>query len=78
MTGLGAKIGHSEGKDETAWMLLDYHQIIVHIFSKRSREYYSIDELWGDVKTVRIDDEGNISEQEAPPATKTSNNGTWN
>jgi len=37
-----------EGKEVAEWILLDYGSFIVHVFSKRAREYYSLEKLWGD------------------------------
>jgi ribosome-associated protein len=37
-----------EGREKADWILMDYGYFIVHIFSKDSREYYSLEKLWGD------------------------------
>ena len=37
-----------EGKENADWILMDYGNFVVHIFSERSRSYYSLDKLWGD------------------------------
>jgi ribosome-associated protein len=37
-----------EGRGAAEWILLDYGSFIVHVFSKQSREYYSLEKLWGD------------------------------
>jgi ribosome-associated protein len=37
-----------EGKEHAEWILMDYGDFIVHIFSERTREYYSLEKLWGD------------------------------
>ncbi len=37
-----------EGKENAEWILMDYGDFIVHIFSLRAREYYSLEKLWGD------------------------------
>ncbi len=37
-----------EGKENAEWILMDYGSFIVHVFSKRAREYYSLEKLWGD------------------------------
>jgi ribosome-associated protein len=37
-----------EGKENAEWILMDYGEFIVHIFSSRAREYYSLEKLWGD------------------------------
>lgn len=45
---------HTEGSDNAEWVLIDYINIVVHVFQKHIREYYSIEELWGDAKTTEI------------------------
>jgi len=37
-----------EGKKHAEWILMDYGNFIVHVFSERAREYYSLEKLWGD------------------------------
>ena len=37
-----------EGRNSADWILLDYGHFIVHIFSPKAREYYSLEKLWGD------------------------------
>jgi len=43
---------HIEGYQEANWILLDCHEVIIHIFHKERREYYQIEELWGDAKKI--------------------------
>lgn len=43
---------HREGGTDSGWLLLDYSDVIVHIFGAAEREYYNLDELWQDAKTV--------------------------
>ena len=43
---------HREGGTDSGWLLLDYSDVIVHIFGAAEREYYSLDELWQEAKTV--------------------------
>lgn len=45
---------HTEGSDNAEWVLIDYVNIVVHVFQKHIREYYNIEELWGDAKTTQI------------------------
>lgn len=37
-----------EGRENAEWILMDYGEFIVHIFSPNAREYYSLEKLWGD------------------------------
>ena len=48
----GAKLLHREGVAETGWLLLDFGDVIVHIFGIKEREYYRLERLWNDAKTV--------------------------
>jgi ribosome-associated protein len=36
------------------WVLIDYVNVVVHVFQKHIREYYDIESLWGDAKTTEI------------------------
>ena len=47
--GLNARL---EGEPDSGWMLADYGFVIVHIFSPDRRDYYSLEELWSEAKTV--------------------------
>ena len=42
------------GNDESGWIVLDYVSVVVHIFYKPMREFYSLERLWSDAKKVRI------------------------
>lgn len=48
----GYKLHHSEGYQGGAWVLLDFGNIIVHLFNKEEREFYSLDRVWGDAKEI--------------------------
>lgn len=45
---------HVEGGDNSEWVLIDYVNIVVHVFQKHIREYYDIEGLWGDAKITSI------------------------
>jgi len=53
----GIKCYHKEGYEGLNWVLLDYFDVVVHVFKKESREYFSLERLWGDAPTEIIDDE---------------------
>jgi len=42
-----------EGKENAEWILMDYGSFLVHIFSRNSRDYYSLDKLWGDAPRLQ-------------------------
>ncbi len=46
---------HVEGSDNAEWVLMDYVNVVVHIFQKHIREFYDIEGLWGDAKSVKIE-----------------------
>ncbi|MCH1385145.1 MAG: ribosome silencing factor [Flavobacteriaceae bacterium] len=45
---------HVEGTETAEWVLLDYINVVVHIFQRTVREYYDIESLWGDAKVTAI------------------------
>lgn len=55
MKELNVEVDHVEGR-ATGWILLDFGDILVHIFDPQSREYYNIERLWSDAANVDISD----------------------
>jgi len=53
----GAKLWHREGGRGATWILLDYIDVIVHIFTEDARDFYSLERLWGDAAKVTYDEE---------------------
>lgn len=53
---IGEKPYHIEGRQNAQWVLMDYGNIIVHIFQKAAREFYSIETLWDDAVREDIED----------------------
>lgn len=47
---------HVEGADNAMWILMDYVSVVVHVFQRQIRDYYEIEELWGDAKITAIED----------------------
>jgi len=43
---------HTEGRRDERWILLDYGDVIVHVFRQDEREYYGLERLWGDARRV--------------------------
>ncbi len=48
----GAQMLHREGNANTGWILLDFGSVVVHVFGPQEREYYRLERLWNDAKTV--------------------------
>ncbi len=47
---------HTEGKNNKEWMLLDYINVVAHVFRKDRRQYYALEKLWGDAEITEIED----------------------
>ncbi|OUW35334.1 MAG: ribosome silencing factor [Flavobacteriaceae bacterium TMED179] len=45
---------HTEGLEVAKWVLIDYINVVVHVFQRQTREFYNIEELWGDAKSTQI------------------------
>jgi ribosome-associated protein len=55
------KVWHIEGYSALKWVLLDYVDVVVHVFERQSREFYGLERLWGDAPSE-------VLSGEAPPA----------
>lgn len=53
----GIKCHFKEGYEAANWILLDYFDVVVHIFKKSSREFYNLEKLWGDAPFEIIEDD---------------------
>lgn len=51
---VGVSLRHSEGQSTAKWILLDFGDIIVHIFDKESRQFYSLERIWGDAEVLSV------------------------
>ena len=52
----GIKCWHREGLKALTWVLLDYVDVVVHIFKKEAREFYNLEKLWGDAPSEKMTD----------------------
>ena len=50
----GTKPALDEGRGRSEWILIDYFDFIVHIFTPATREFYSLERLWGDAERVEV------------------------
>jgi ribosome-associated protein len=55
LTQKGIEPHHIEGK-ATGWILLDYSGVLIHVFTREAREYYNLERLWQDARTIDISD----------------------
>lgn len=53
---LGIFALRTEGYQQGHWILLDYNTVVIHIFMPEEREFYDLERLWGDTKSVNIDE----------------------
>jgi ribosome-associated protein len=51
----GVRKWHIEGYTHRRWVLLDYVDVVVHVFHHKTREFYLLERLWGDAKIEKID-----------------------
>ncbi len=54
----GIKSWHIEGYRALNWVLVDYVDVVVHIFKKDARDFYKLEKLWGDAPSEEVMDEG--------------------
>lgn len=54
----GVKCWHKEGYQALNWVLMDYVDVIVHIFKKEARNFYNLEKLWGDAQFERLTEPG--------------------
>jgi ribosome-associated protein len=52
LRGLGVKPMRREGETDAGWWLLDYIDVVVHVFGEEEREYYDLERLWSDAPRV--------------------------
>jgi len=58
----GEKVWHKEGFDKATWILLDYADVVIHIFQKEYRDLYKLEELWADAILTQHEDKNQIKE----------------
>ncbi len=51
----GVELINYEGSGQSSWLLLDFGDLIVHIFDSTSRQFYNLERVWGDAKILKID-----------------------
>ena len=57
----GVRPFHSDGLESESWMLIDFVDVVVHVFNQEARLFYDLDSLWGDAKPVEWNGTGQQS-----------------
>ena len=47
--------GSVDGVQEATWVVADYLDVVLHVFTPEAREYYNLEDLWGDVPSVSVE-----------------------
>ena len=63
MESLGERVWHQEGYHALRWIVLDYVDVVVHVFHKEERSFYNLDRLWGDAKRTEVQDPLTVPKQ---------------
>lgn len=50
---------HVEGKNNKEWMILDYFDVVAHVFRKDKRDFFALEKLWGDAEITEIEESKN-------------------
>ena len=61
LKGQEIRVYHKEGYNSLRWVLLDYVDVVVHVFKPETREFYGLERLWGDAKIDFVMDVENAS-----------------
>ena len=51
----GIRVRHREGTAESGWLLLDYGDVVAHIFGEEARAFYGLERLWGDAPVLSVE-----------------------
>ncbi len=54
---IGAPVWHTEGLHASTWVILDYVDVVVHVFHREARSFYNLERLWGDATITRVSDD---------------------
>ncbi len=51
----GVRPRHTEGSAESGWLLLDYGDVVIHVFMEATRSFYALERLWGDAPLLSVE-----------------------
>lgn len=54
---IGMPVWHTEGFQASTWVILDFVDVVVHVFHRDTRSYYNLERLWSDAKVTAIEDD---------------------
>ena len=57
----GATPSGSEGREDATWVLLDYGDVVIHVFLDQTRAYYDLDRLWADAPRLDWDETARVA-----------------
>ncbi len=66
----GIRAWHAEGYQSSSWILLDYVDVVVHIFLDETRRFYGLEKLWGDAKVKEIKEKAGLPRKSRKAALK--------
>ncbi len=58
---------HIEGYEEASWVLMDFHDIVAHIFLNDTRDFYALERLWTDALKLEFDEDKGLMVRECAP-----------
>jgi len=67
LRGLGTKPVRREGEQEARWVLLDYVDVVVHVFAPAERDFYDLERLWRDAPRLPWDEDGEVAASAGSP-----------
>ena len=59
---LGKKVLRQQGRENNFWIILDYGDIVVHIFQTEYRDFYRLEDLWADAPRKEFGEDGTVTE----------------